>query len=334
MLDIAKHAGVSLSTVSHVVNKTRAVAPETAQQVEKAIAELGYTPNAVARSLATSTTRLVGFAISISTNNYFLDIVYSIEGACSAMGLTVALGDTRDDPEQELQVVRDFVQRRVDGVILAPGPTAGDGDKADSIDLLRSANVPFVLVDRIIGAETSGVALENVESMESLVRHLAWHGHKRIALVANEPGLRSTIERTAGFHRAMQRHDLPIDPAYVLPGNPTSESACRQTHYLLDLPNPPTAIAAGNNMATIGVMKAARDRGLRVPEDLALIGFDDFEWADCFEPRLTVVAQPCEMIGRRAAELLIEHIQDPDRPPVTLRLPSTLIIRRSCGCGG
>ena len=129
MVDIAKQAGVSLSTVSHVVNKTRAVAPETALQVEKAIAELGYTPNAVARSLATATTRLVGFAISISTNSYFLDIVSSIENACSAMGLTVALGDTRNDPEQELQVVRDFVQRRVDGVILAPGPTAGDGGR-------------------------------------------------------------------------------------------------------------------------------------------------------------------------------------------------------------
>ena len=333
MADVARRAGVSLSTVSHVVNGTRVVSPETAMHVRATIAELGYAPNGVARSLATSSTRLVGLAISISTNYYFLDIVSAIESACAEIGLMVLLADTQNDPAREMHVLRDFAQRRVDGVILAPGPAENERQERVPLDFLSASRLPFVLVDRLVREDVAGVALENVASMETLVDHLASHGHTRIALVANEPGMRSNNERREGFHRAMRRHGLEVDPAYERPGNSSSEDARRTTHGLLGLPNPPTAIASGNNLATIGVMKAVRDRSLRVPQDLALIGFDDFEWADCFEPRLTVIAQPCEAIGRLAAEMLVERIHAPGAPQAAVRLPSKLIIRRSCGCG-
>ena len=168
MLDVARKAGVSLSTVSHVVNGTRFVNPQTAVMVRSAIASMDYSPNTLARSLATATTHTVGIAISISTNYYFNDIVSSIERACASLGQLVFLCDTQNDPATELKVVRELVQRRVDGVILAP--SADPENRA--IEFLTASKVPFVLVDRLTSAKVDGVALQNRFAMETLVDHL------------------------------------------------------------------------------------------------------------------------------------------------------------------
>ena len=330
MLDVARKAGVSLSTVSHVVNGTRFVNPQTALMVRSAIASMDYSPNTLARSLATATTHTVGIAISISTNYYFNDIVSSIERACASLGQLVFLCDTQNDPATELKVVRELVQRRVDGIILAP--SADPENRA--LEFLTASKVPFVLVDRLTSAKVDGVALQNRFAMETLVDHLVSHGHRRIGLIAGEPGFRSTIERVEGYERALKKHGIEIDKELMHDGNATSEEARWSAQKLFALKDRPTAIAAGNNLATIGVMKAVHDAGLRVPDDLALIGFDDFEWADCFEPRLTVIAQPSDMIGQRAAELLAARIKTPDAPPKSIRLAPTLVLRRSCGCKG
>jgi LacI family transcriptional regulator len=328
--DVAREAGVSVSTVSHVVNGTRHVNPDTMALVRNAIDHLGFVPNAVARSLARSTTDAVGIAISISTNYYFNDIVSSIERACAELGQLVFLCDTQNDPVLELKVVRELVQRRVDGVIIAP--SADPENRA--IEFLTAAKMPFVLVDRLTSTKADGVCLQNRHAMETLVDHLVGHGHTRIGLIAGEPGFRSTLERVEGYMRALKKHGIAPDDALIHAGNATSEIARGSANKLFALPNRPTAIASGNNLATIGIMKAVHDAGLRIPQDLALIGFDDFEWADCFEPRLTVIAQPSEQIGQRAAELLAERIKQPDAPPKSIRLPPTLVLRRSCGCEG
>jgi LacI family transcriptional regulator len=328
--DVARRAGVSVSTVSHVVNGTRHVNPETIALVNSAIDFFGFVPNAVARSLARSTTNAVGLAISISTNYYFNDIVSSIERACAALGQLVFLCDTQNEPELELKVVRELVQRRVDGVIIAP--SADPENRA--VEFLQASKMPFVLVDRLTIESADGVSLENHEAMEMLVDHLVGHGHTRIGLIAGEPGFRSTVERVEGYRFALEKHGIEPDEALIHAGNATSEIARAAAHELLALPDRPTAIASGNNLATIGVLKGVRDLGLRVPDDLALIGFDDFEWADCFEPRLTVIAQPTELIGQRAAELLAARIKSPDAPPNSVRVVPTLVVRRSCGCEG
>lgn len=328
--DVARKAGVSVSTVSHVVNGTRHVNKDTIAQVRLAIDSLSFVPNAVARSLARASTDTVGIAISISTNYYFNDIVSSIERACTAIGQLVFLCDTQNDPETELKVVRGFVQRRVDGVILAP--SADPENRA--IEYLIATKMPFVLVDRLTSEEVDGVCLQNVEAMELLVDHLVGHGHRRIGLITGGPGFKSTLERGEGYVRALKKHGIPVVPELMCEGNATSEEARAAARRLFALKDRPTAIAAGNNLATIGVMKAVQDSALRIPDDLALIGFDDFEWADCFEPRLTVIAQPSDVIGMRAAELLAARIKSPDAPPKSIRLAPTLVIRRSCGCKG
>jgi len=328
IIDVARRAGVSVSTVSHVVNETRRVNQSTRDVVEAAIAEVGYMPNSLARSLKRASTESVGIAISAMTNPYFSDIICAIESECSRLGLMVFLSDTQDDPSQELKVVRALHSRRVDGIILA---TSGDSNGA-AISYLKEKRIPFVLVDRLVDADCDQVGVQNQTSMQELVQHLISHGHRRIGYVSGQPGFSTTNERIAGYRAALSEANLDFDAALVTPPSSHTDAAASATLALLDLQDPPTAIAAGNNMTLIGAMHALREKGLRVPADVALAGFDDFEWADYFEPRLTVVAQPCDAIGREAAALLIERIGDMAGQRRTMRLPTRLVIRGSCGC--
>lgn len=328
MADVARLAEVSKTTVSHVINRTRAVDPATEQAVRRAIDLLAYTPNTIARSLARSTTNSVGVAISAISNFYFGEIVQAIEEECTALDVTMLLADTHDDAEHELRMVRALHERRVDGLILAPADTSSHA----TLRYLHQRRVPTVLVDRAADASFDQVAVENTEAMMNLVDHLAGHGHRRIALLRGLTGLVTTQERAAGFRRAVKSNRLDDDPRLVVDGESASGPADHAVEQLLDLDDPPTAIVSGNNQMTIGAMIALRRRGKSVPADIALVGFDDFEWTNLFEPRLTVIGQPCQEIGRTAMRLLRDRIDRPDHPPVTVRPEATLHLRTSCGC--
>jgi LacI family transcriptional regulator len=325
--DVAREAGVSVSTVSHVVNGTRRVSPATASVVRAVIDAAGYQPNALARSLKTASTQSVGIAISVAANPYFSDIICAIESECARLGMMVFLSDTQEDPERELAVLRAFHQRRVDGVILAP---SADPERR-GLRYLSETRLPCVLVDRTPDSHFDQVGVNNHEAMRGLVDYVAGLGHRRIGYIGGHPGFETTLERIDGYRASIAKLGLPFDERYLVTGNASTASASKATHELLSLPRPPTAIVTGNNMATIGAMRAVRARGLAVPGDLSIAGFDDFEWADCFEPRLTLVAQPCAEIGRLAASLLMERIASPLGARRTVRLDATLTLRGSCG---
>jgi LacI family transcriptional regulator len=324
--DVARAAGVSVSTVSHVVNRTRRVSPETAQAVQAVIDAVGYRPNSLARSLKTASTQSVGIAVSTVANAYFIDVISAIEAECARLGMMVFLSDTQDDPERELTVVTAFHQRRVDGVILAP---SGE-ESRHGLSYLRHARIPSVLVDRTPDPSFDQVGVNNREAMRDLVDHVLGFGHRRIGYVGGAAGFETTRERTFGYRDSLACAGLAVDERCIAIGNVSTESATAAVARMLALPDPPTAIVAGNNASTIGAMRALHARGLRVPRDMSLVGFDDFEWADCFEPRLTLVAQPCQNIGRLAAERLIARIADPEGPPETIRLEAKLMVRESC----
>jgi LacI family transcriptional regulator len=329
MADVAREAGVSVSTVSHVLNGTRKVSPETVRAVEDAIAKTSYIPNTLARSLAGATTQSIGIALSAITNHYFSEVVGAIEVEARRHGLMIFLADTHDDPEQELQTVRALHQRRVDGIILAP---SADPERA-ALHYLRTHAIPTVLIDRLVAPEFDQVGAENRRPMVELVKHLASHGRRRLALVAGQPGLSTSQERLAGYRAGLKQAGLSFDPALVATGHSALEPARQAVRGLLALDSRPDAVVAGNNLMTIGAMHALRDAGLRVPEDIALAGFDDFDWATAFTPRLTVVAQPCVELGATAVRLLMRRLQEPAAKPKTVRLPATLHVRDSCGCG-
>lgn len=328
IIDVARHAGVATSTVSHVLNGTRFVSAETTRAVRDAVVAVGYTPNTLARALARSTTNTVGLAISASANRYFNDLINAVEAECSKLGMVVLLSNTHDDPEIETRVVTELHHRRVDGIILAPSCDPN----SRALAYLRDKNVPFVLVDRLPDDQCDGVGVENYEAMAEMVRHLATHGHRRIGFLGGQAGFTTAQERARGFADGLRGTGLPVDPTLIAIGHTDIEAARASARRMLSTDNLPTALIGGNNLSTIGIMLAIRDLGLRVPDDVALIGFDDFEWAEAFEPRLTAMVQPCEAIGARAADLLNKRIGSPGADPVTIRLKPELVIRDSCGC--
>lgn len=328
MAEVAKQAGVSITTVSHVLNGTRHVNEKTVARVHAAIERTGYRPHSIARALAGARTQSIGLAISGISNPYFMDVVAAIEAEAAAHGHTLLLGDTHDEPEKEMQMVEELVRRRVDGLLLAPSPGAG----TRALPYLATESVPVVLLDRFLDADIDQVGTENEEPTAELVEHLGERGHRRIGFIAGLEGLSTTAERIKGYRMGLQRSGLAIDEDLIAHGGSLREPARVATHRLLDGSEPPTALVAANNAMTIGVLHALRERGLTVPGDIALVAFDDLEWSDLFQPRLTVIAQPAHEIGATAVHLLLSRLDEPDREPQSVRLPATFVHRESCGC--
>ncbi len=327
MTAVARVAGVSIATVSYVVNGTRPVREETRRRVEEAIARTGYTPNSLARSLAMSSTSSIGVVVSAITNPFFAGVLAGVDQAAVRAGLTLLLADSHDEPEREYEVVRSLRQRRVDGVILAASVSPGR-----TLDHLRESRTPTVLVDRVVDDRFDQIGPENEEATASLVDHFTALGHTRIGLIGGKSGLGTSRERLTGYRLGLTRGGLPYDPSLVADGNSDIPGGRAAMERLLAAGTPPTAVIVGNNAMVIGAMQALRTAGLIIPQDMALVSYDDLPGADLFDPPLTAFAQPTGTLGERAVQLLLERLADPDAPPRVERLRPRLTHRRSCGC--
>lgn len=327
MTEVARLAGVSIATVSHVLNGTRVVRDETRQAVLTAIAESGYTHNVLARALVTQRTRSIGVVVSAISNPSLVEVLQGIEAAVVGAGYTLLLADSHDEPDNELAVVQALHQRRVDGLIVAPSV-----DPASAIAYLAEREVPAVFVDRMVDDRFDQVGPQNTEPVAELVEHLAANGHRRIAFVRGRDGFSTTVERDEGYRLGLERGGLPVIAELIVDGDSEQHAGCKAMHTLLELDERPTAVVVGNNMMTIGAVRAIRETGLRVPDDIALVAFDDFSWAADFSPRLTVMAQPTHDIGTLAVRRLLDRLADPLRAPQSDRLPPRLVHRDSCGC--
>jgi LacI family transcriptional regulator len=331
MSDVARVANVSVSTVSHVLNQTRKVQPETEVAVLAAIEATGYWTDGIAKSLRMGKTESIGLALSAISNPYFGDVVHAIEKNIAGAGFSLLLADTHDDPLREKRAVTDLLSHRVDAMILAPS-----SDPAAVLELLSKRRVPSVLIDRVPEQTRPGIdaiGVFNEEPTAKLVDHLAGHGHLRIGLITSVPGLTTTSERLDGYLLGLSRNGLIRDESLIKSGFVGLENIVEKAiSELLSLPNPPTALVLGNNQVTISTMSALRERGISVPEDLAIAVFDDFPWADIFHPRLTAIAQPVGLLGSKAVELILKRIENPGLPSEHLRLEPHLMVRESCGC--
>lgn len=324
MADVAALAGVSTSTVSHVLNRTRAVDPRTRARVENAVRLTGYRPNHVARSLATSSSRTIGLAMSmLGRDNYFAEFAHAVETSARRAGYTLTYADTHDEADTEKLVLTQFLSQRIDGMIWA-----SSGSPAVAV----GPAVATVLVDRLRDEPHDQVGPENVEATATLTAHLAGHGHRRVALVAGMAGWNTTAERIAGFRRTVAERDLDPDPALIVHGDSQAEPARQAVHVLFALDNPPTALVSANNAMTFGVLRALRELGLSAPHDVALVCYDDFDWADLVTPGPTAMRQQIDAMGRRAVTMLVDRLKHPERPYLIERLPPVFRIRESCGC--
>ena len=328
MGDVARIAGVSASTVSHVLNGTRKVNTATRLRVEAAIEQTGYRRNGVARSLAAGRTHTVGLSIAALTNPYFGSLVHAVERALSDAGYVLIVGDSHDDVASEQRVTGSLLDRQVDGMIVAPAA----GSERVTLPEITRTGTPLVLIDRGVDAGCDQVGPENFSSAQALTAHLLDLGHRRIAVIRGRAGISSTIERFDGYCAALAERGIAVDPALVLDGDSNTDVAEREVRTLMSRADRPSALVSLNNAMTIGTLKALRSLGLSIPDDVAFCCYDDFEWSDLFAPRLTAAAQDVETIGATAVELLLARMHGNDDAPQQIWVPTAFHHRNSCGC--
>lgn len=328
MADVAVAAGVSITTVSHVLNGTRPVSEVLRARVLAAVASTGYSPNMLARSLATKNTRVIGVVMSFLSNLFFAPLVASIEQAARRHGYMPLLSDNHEDLEVEYNQVKLMLDHQVDGVIIAP---VSDKDSR-VLDLIASRQTPTVLIDRFGDPRFDDIGVDNEGPTAELVTHLASLGHTRIGFIKGKEGLSTTTERLAGYRHGLAQAGLKFDRRLVRSGRSQSDAAERAVHEMLAAADPPTALVPANNAMTVGAMRAIRDVHLRIPDDIAIAAFDDITLADFFDPPLTAMAQPTTEMGTMAVELLLHRISGFDGPPIRTVLPAEFRHRRSCGC--
>lgn len=325
--DVAQHAQVSVTTVSHVINGTRFVSEAARERVQQAIAALNYVPSALARSLKSSRTHTVGMMIPNNSNPYFAEIIRGIEDTCFEAGFNVILCNSDDDPLKQSQYVRVLSEKQVDGLIVL-----SSGGDSELIETLRSAGMPQVVVDR----EIDDLAADLVEVNHELggylaTKHLLELGHRRIACIAGPQTLSPARQRVQGYQRALHELGVKVDDKLLRRADFTSAGGHAAMASLLKARQKPSAVFASNDLMAIGAICAAAEAGLSIPQDLSVIGFDDIALAAYSNPPLTTIAQPKHQTGALAARLLMERIAQRDKPLRREILQPALCVRRSTG---
>jgi LacI family transcriptional regulator len=325
MHDVAAVAGVSLSTVSRVVNGQGAVRADLAERVRNAVEMLGYRRDLTASTLrrADRASASVGLVLGDVSNPFFAAIHRGVEEVARSRGVLTFVGSSDEDPEREQELVHGFCGRRVDGLVLA-------SVARDQSYLLRDlqAGMGIVFIDRPPEAiEADAVLIDNSGAAATAVDHLAESGHRRIAFLGDREQIFTARERRAGYREALARRLIPYDEEVVRTGLDSSESSFRATEALLALAEPPTALLTSQNLITEGAVHALGAAGRR--RDVAVVGLDDLTLADAVEPAITVVAQDPVGLGHAAADLLFARLDGETGPPRRVLMPTRLIVRGS-----
>ena len=330
--EVARLAGVSRSTVSRVINDHPSVRPETREQVWQAVRKSGYQPHAVARSLATNRTQIIGMVIPEAVTTLFTDPFFPLllrgaTEACNAHRYQLLLSLFDDPDGQEEMYQRVLRSGYLDGVILA------SASLSDPLipDLLRD-RIPFVSVGRPPNERVHYVDADNVAGGRMAVEHLIRLGHRRIATITGRLDMSVGQDRLEGYRQALKAHRIPVEEELIVEGDYTENSGMVAMQRLL--PASPSAVFVASNMMAIGALKALRQAGWQVPQDIALVGFDDIPIASAIEPALTTVRQPIERMGSMAVEVLLgvlEGASEEEAPAHRIILPAELVIRTSCG---
>ena len=324
--DVAEKAGVSTTTVSHVINKTRFVSEDLAKRVADAVRELDYQPSGLARSLRTRASGTIGIVIPDITNPFFAEVVRGIEDYCYEHGYSVFLCNSDGTPEKEYHHLKLLREKGVDGFVLVSA-----GDDRESLDLLERSDIPKVIIDRQVDrVNIDSVLIDNFKGGYLATRHLLELGHTRIGCITGPSQLTPSGQRLNGFTQALSEHGIMIDEELVVTGDYRSDSGGKCLVRLMQANIPPTAVFACNDIMAIGAMAAARQLGYNVPAQLSIVGFDDIAMASMVIPKLTTIAQPKRELGETGAKLLLKRIvKENHKKETTIVLEPTLVIRES-----
>lgn len=323
--DVAQAAGVSPATVSRVFNGKVEVATELRDRVMSAVKELNYRPNGLARSLRTRATMVLGVVISDVTNPFFTAMVRGVEDAAQAAGYSVVLANSDEDVDKERQYLQVAAADQMAGVVLSPASS-----KRTDIEVLEQYGIPLVTIDRqVSGAEVDTVIIDNHAAAREATAHLAAQGCRHIAFISGPAVTTTGQRRRAGYRAALEDAGLEVDKDLIKRSDFRVEGGYRSAVELLDGSTKPDGLLVSNNLMALGALQALRERGVRMPDDLAFASFDGFGWEGILQPSLTIVEQPTYEIGRRAAELLLARLADRDRPVEKVVLPAELKIGES-----
>jgi DNA-binding LacI/PurR family transcriptional regulator len=325
---VAEKAGVSIATVSRVINNSPNVNPETRIRIEKIIKDLKYSPNRVAKRLRnrSASGNLIGVLIPDIQNPFYVEVLRGIEDVAYKKKYALIVCNFSQDETKEKLYLDILQSESVDGLIASP--THEHDQKVISV---VKTGLPIVCVDRgLVDVDVDVVLVENRKGAFAAVDYLAKKGYKRIAYISGIPKLPSSRDRELGYRDALETNKLPLLNDLIRYGDSRHESGVKLCAELLDLPKPPDAIFTGNNLITLGALETIHKKGLKIPDDIAIIGFDDMYWSISLNPPLTAVRQPAYEIGKCAAEQLISRINNPDRPTSSMILKTELMIRNSC----
>ncbi len=326
--DVAKEAEASVSTVSAALNNSDYVSTETRSRIEKAIKRLNYRPNALARGLRLRKTHSIAIVVPDLSNSFYVDLVRGAEDYSATASYTLLIGDSRESWEDERGYLDSFERRRVDGVIRVP---ALDTPKKTSAAVL--GDIPVVYADRFPPVRDTGVArvgVDNFRAAESAVRYLVSLGHRRIGVIVGDASSGTSNDRLRGYTQELQRAGIRPDSNLIREGHNDVESGHSHAMRLLTASNRPTAIFCTNNLMALGAFSAIQELELSCPEEISLVGFDDFYWATLLRPKMTVVSQPAREMGMLAARMLIDQIEGRQSITSPMLLATKLVVRDSC----
>jgi LacI family transcriptional regulator len=307
--DVARLATVSPATVSAVINGTAVVSPARTKRVREAMAALDYHPDHIARSLKTGKTHAIGMVVPDVTNPFYPEVIRGVEQAAEKAGYSIIFVNSNEDPEQERRGLQALISRRVDGALIG----CCDNTTA-TFDLVTRRNIPAVFVDRVPqGVNAIRVSTDNFKAGLVGTKHLIGLGHERIAIVAGRMELSPHLQRVEGFRKAMQEPGIPVRDEYFRTGSLSSETGYQIGKQLLQLDRRPTAVFCTNNKTLLGLVRALAECKVRCPEEVSILGFDDFAWTENFHPKLTTIVQPAQELGRKGMELLVQQIEMHDR---------------------
>lgn len=327
--DVGKRAGVSAMTVSRVINGREGVDPETQRRVEEAVEVLDYVPNRIARGLTSQKTATIGLIVPDVANPFFSPVVRGAEATARRAGYRVLLCNSEGDLRLEREYIEDLVSHRVEGLLLAP---ANDQSRHSIFPLLRR-EFPLVLIDRALpDLDCDLVVGDSASGARNLVEHLLAVGHRDIAHITDADDTSTGRERLRGYQEALAAAAIPYREDLVFRTTVDQIGGYRATQQVLAMDRLPTAIFTVNNMTVVGAMKALRERGFSVPQDMGLVCFDDVEHLAVLSPFLTVIDQPAETFGSLGAQLLLERISGKaGRRSRRIVLQTDLLVRSSCG---
>ncbi|CSB46457.1 substrate-binding domain-containing protein [Vibrio cholerae] len=326
MKDIARLAGVSTSSVSHVINKSRFVSDEIAERVNNAAQQLNYAPSALARSLKMNRTKTIGMLVTTSTNPFFGEVVKGVERSCYHQGYNLILCNTEGDNQRMKASINTLLQKRVDGLLLMCSTL--EGERLDVFD--RYPDIPIVVMDwgPILFASDK-IQDNSLQGGYMAAKHLIECGHKEIGCITG-PLIRHQAQmRYEGYKRALAEAGIAINPDWIVESDFECEGGYQAFEKLYQRGKLPSALFVSNDMMAMGVIQAASQRGLRVPDDLSLIGYDDVHIAKFMTPALTTIHQPKYRLGKAAVDTLLYRLENPDTTAQVVQLEPTLVVRNS-----